>query len=490
MPQSARPPAEGDVVDGLRLTRFLGGNLGRVFAARDVATGREVAVKFVGGAEEDRVDRLTDLIGLRHERIVPVERIGAHAGLPFLVMPRVTGGDLAAGIGRYSAAPAHCLTAELTARLDAIARLVAETADGVAFLHRYGVIHRDIKPGNILLGPDGPLLCDFGLLRWVTDPLNPTVAGLRVGSAAYMAPEQAAGRPVSTRADVWSLGAVLYELLVGHPPHCPPGVTDSEFVRAKDGYGPPPPPSRLNPLLPSDADLEWLCMQCLQHNPDDRLAAADLAERLRRILARESVRDGETWVQWVGRILPLPWFGQRPPRGEWHYPERWKGPLRIEATTSFLAHAGLFALSLLAAPGWALCLWFLAADFSAGWLIWAPARRRHLLTPMERAVGQWWTGADMAMLGLFWAFVPILSPVDPVDVGRFYAAAAAVRGLIFWIEGATWWGRLHVVGLLFIAAAAVIPFVTPAGPLVHAVLYSASFVWLSRQKWTDFDPTK
>lgn len=488
LPPAADPPAEGQVIDGMQLTRHLGGHLGQVFAAREAATGREVAVKFVGRHEEDRIERLLELGDLRHERVVPIERVGWHAGRPHLVMPLVSGGDLAGGIARYSIAPGHCPDHDVTARLKAIARLVAAAADGVAFLHLYGVIHRDLKPGNILLGQDGPMLCDFGLLRRVSEPLDCTEPGGRVGAPAYMAPEQAEGRVASTQADVWSLGAVLYELMAGHPPFCPPGTTHDGLMAGKLHLDAPPRPSEVNRRLPPDSDLEWVCLACLHRDPARRPTAAELVRMLRRVLAGESVRATETWVEWFTRVLPLPPTGRHPPRLEWHYPERWKRCLRTEAVTSLLAHTGVFALGLLAVPGWAVWVWFLLADTVAGWVIWAPARRRVPLTPMEKLIGHWWTGADLAGLALFWAFCPALTPADPIALGRFYAAVAAVRGVIFWIEGTTWWGRLHYAGLAFFAAAAVIPFAAPCGPLVYAGLYSGVFIWLSVQRWTRPEP--
>lgn len=484
-----RPPAVGDGVNGFVLTRHLGGNLGQVFAAREVATGREVAVKFVGQQEEDRFDRLVELVGLRHERILPVEQAGRHAGRPYLVMPLVAGGDLAGSIARYSVDAANCPAGEVSERLRAVARLMAEAAEGATYLHNFGVIHRDLKPGNILIGPDGAVLCDFGLLRRVSEPLHRTELGQQVGAPAYMAPEQAEGRVVSTRADVWSLGAVLYELLVGHPPFCPLGTEYDDLMEAKLRHDSPPLPSVLNPGRLTDADLEWVCVQCLHRDPDRRPAAGDLARMLRSCLAGEPVRPTETWVEWITRVFPLPSTDRPPPRGEWHYPERWKWLLRVEACTSAVAHAGVFALSLLAFPGWVVWVWFLLADTLTGWVIWSPSRRRAVLTPMERAIAQWWAGADLGILAVFWAFCPVLDSADPVAVGRFYAAAAAIRAVIFWAEGATWWGRLHYSALAFFAAAAVIPFVTPFGPLVFAALYSANFVWLSVQRWTRSAPS-
>ena len=484
-----RQPAAGDRVGGYELTRYLGGGVGEVFAARDPA-GREVALKLVGPGEEPRVHRLSDFIGMRHERIVPVEAVGTHAGLPFVVMELVEGGDLREWIADYSAHPDHCEPAELPARLRAIAQLVADVADGVAFLHLHAIIHRDLKPENILIGGGGPRVCDFGLARRIDESLRVSVLGQLVGTWAYMAPEQLASRAaLSVRADVWSLGAILYELLTGHPPYCPPGVQLPDLLREKEQQSLPPRPSEVNANLPRDSDLEWVCLQCLHRDPARRPKASELAEMLRSLMRRGKVRPDETWRLWARRVLrgvfPWPSADQPPPPSERKFLERCKHSLRIEAGTTFVAHVGVFLLAASAAPGWLLWAWFLAADKALGWLAWAPVNGRETLTPTERTVAHWWVGADIASVALFWLFCPVLGPADPHAVNQFYAAYAVVRGLTFWIEGCALWGRLHYIGVSFLLAGVAIPFAEPVGPLVYAVLYSGWFIWFSCQSWDD-----
>ena len=116
----------------------------------------------------------------------------------------------------------------------------------------------------------------------------------------------------------------------------------------------PPRPSALNPHLPPDSDLEWICcLRCLHRDPGQRLqSAGELAAMLRSVVRRERVRDAETWRQWVTRVLPWPPTGLRPPAEEVKYPQRWKRCLRIEAVTSLVAHIGVFLLAFAAAPGW------------------------------------------------------------------------------------------------------------------------------------------
>jgi serine/threonine protein kinase len=147
----------------------------------------------------------------------------------------------------------------------------------VAFLHQRGILHRDLKPSNILLASIGdpqPLVCDFGLAGRL-DEADPEVAG----TPPYMAPEQMEGLPPTAAADVWSLGAVLYELLTGRPPFSTGEGLDHEGKRSSE----PPPPRRLNAAV--DETLERICLGCLRREPLERYpTAAGLAADLERYL--------------------------------------------------------------------------------------------------------------------------------------------------------------------------------------------------------------
>jgi serine/threonine protein kinase len=195
-----RELAKGDAWPGVPGYECLGeiarGPMGIVYRVR--RSGREWALKALqsaalalwAGPGEGEL-----LTGLRHPHIVPVECFGEHAGLPYLVMPLVEGGDLRQRMGEFKGSRA--------------ADLMAKVADAVAYLHGRGVLHRDLKPSNILLTLAGePLVCDFGLaLRLAESATGPAL----VGTLAYMAPEQREGRAVPA-SDVWSLGAILREL--------------------------------------------------------------------------------------------------------------------------------------------------------------------------------------------------------------------------------------------------------------------------------------
>ena len=253
---------------GLRLEEEIGrGGMGVVYRARQLADGRAVALKLIPGAEHARWLRwLEELADLRHPNLVPLEAFGAHDGLHFIIMPLVDGGDLKEHLAEFSVGPAGRRTA-----LRAMARLMEKVAGAVDFLHRRGILHRDLKPSNILLDSANegePLVCDFGLASRPGE--MGTESSCVVGTPAYMAPEQKAGRPLTPAADIWSLGAVLHELLT----RCVPGDA------AKNAIGP-------GEGLTIDDELARICLRCLGHEVEARYAsAADLVDDLTRYLEK------------------------------------------------------------------------------------------------------------------------------------------------------------------------------------------------------------
>jgi hypothetical protein len=190
-------------------------------------------------------------------------------------MQFIGGGTLAQHVGRFTADP------------EAAARLLATVARAVHFAHQRMILHRDLKPGNILLDAEGqPHVTDFGLAKRVEDGRGQTLTGTPVGTPGYMAPEQAAGKKGLTwAADVYGLGAVLYELLTGRPPFKAETQVDTILQVLEDE---PVPPARRRPGVPRD--LEVICLKCLSKEPGKRYKSAEaLAVDLEHFLAGEPI---------------------------------------------------------------------------------------------------------------------------------------------------------------------------------------------------------
>jgi serine/threonine protein kinase len=300
--RGAGPPA-CPVVPGDEVLEELGrGGMGIVYKARQERPARLVALKVILAGSEAEPERRARFLAeadatarLQHPGIVQVYEAGEHAGLPYLALEYVAGGTLA---DRLRAGPLPPL--EAAGLLEAVARAIAHA-------HRHGVVHRDLKPGNVLLAegrdapPDGgaagekgkppaagrsPKVTDFGLAKLERTDL--TATGAILGTPSYMAPEQAGGAPreVGPPADVYALGAILYECLTGRPPF--QGVNVLETLVQVRGQE-PVPVRQLQAGVPRD--LETITLKCLQKEPHRRYASADeLADDLARLLAGRPVR--------------------------------------------------------------------------------------------------------------------------------------------------------------------------------------------------------
>ena len=266
------------------------GGFGIVYRAYDPQLHRVVALKIPrleGLALPELRQRFLDEIRaatrLRHPNIVPVFDSGQEGVFCYLAGFFVEGPTLLAWLTTRGAPVPPREAAELVAAL----------ADAVEHAHERGVLHLDLKPGNILLRPrvaDAPLplITDFGLARFLGELVSESSHAAPIGTPEYMSPEQAAGRAdqIGKAADLYGLGAILYEVLTGRPPHR--GETAEGTLRLVRTE-PPIPPRDLRPGLPKD--LETICLQCLDKAPDRRYAsAADLADDLRRFLHDEPIK--------------------------------------------------------------------------------------------------------------------------------------------------------------------------------------------------------
>ncbi len=264
------------VIAGYEILGELGrGGMGVVYKARQPGLNRIVALKMIlhadhaGADEKMRFEREAQAIArLEHPNIVQVYAIREHEGKPFFSLEFVTGGALD-----------KKLTVNSLSTSDG-ASLVETLACGMDAAHQADVIHRDLKPANVLITEDGiPKITDFGLAKNL-DEAGQTQSGAIMGTPSYMAPEQAAGKTqlVGPGADVYALGAILYECLTGKPPFQAPTAMD---ILLQVISSPPVPPSQVRGGIPRN--LETICLKCLEKEPTNRYETAELlAEDLRR----------------------------------------------------------------------------------------------------------------------------------------------------------------------------------------------------------------
>lgn len=247
-----------------RLEQPLGrGGMASVFLARDVELDRSVAVKLLAESLagdpsfEKRFVREARLAArLSHPNVVSVYDAGEDGGRPYIVMELVEGETLADLLARRGRIPP-----------DEARGLALQAAKGLAHAHEAGLVHRDVKPQNLILGDDGTLkIADFGIAR-AAEATALTQAGTVLGTAAYLSPEQALGQEVGPAADVYSLGAVLFELLTGRPPLELESLDD---LAADLGRTEITPVRELSPEVPQE--LEDVVMRCLARNPAYRPA--------------------------------------------------------------------------------------------------------------------------------------------------------------------------------------------------------------------------
>jgi eukaryotic-like serine/threonine-protein kinase len=286
------------------------GGQGVVFRARQKSLNRTVALKVIGlgqwasKAHLKRFRREAEAAAsLNHPCIVPIYEVGERDGSCYFSMQFVEGGQLDEVV-RPAAADSSCGEREPIPIREAV-ELIAKVARTVHYAHEHGILHRDIKPGNILLDAEGePHLTDFGLARLLESESTITRTLEVMGTPSYMAPEQAAGEntKLTNATDVYGLGAVLYQLLTGHPPFA--GGTTYETIRLLLDTE-PRQPRLLNRKV--DRDLSTICLKCLEKDPTRRYASAlALSEDLERWLKHEPIRARRTGLlirarKWVQR---------------------------------------------------------------------------------------------------------------------------------------------------------------------------------------------
>jgi WD40 repeat protein len=288
-------------IPGYEVLAELGrGGMGVVYKARQLQLDRLVALKMILNGEHAGREALARFRGeveaiarLEHPNLVYVYEVGEQEGMPFFSMEFVAGGTLAARIAGRAQPPREA------------ARMVETLARAMNAVHLRGVVHRDLKPGNLLLAADGtPKITDFGLAKRLDAAGSPTLSGSILGTPSYMAPEQALGdsKRIGPSTDVYALGAILYEMLTGRPPFT--GETAWDIVAMVIAEE-PIAPRRLQKKIPRD--LEIICLKCLHKDAARRYPSADaLADDLRRFQNSEPIRACPTpaWergLKWARR---------------------------------------------------------------------------------------------------------------------------------------------------------------------------------------------
>jgi tetratricopeptide (TPR) repeat protein len=322
-PGPADPPG---CLGDFRIVRELGrGGMGVVYEAVQLSLNRRVALKILPLAatlDARRLERFRNEAQaagrLCHPNIVPVYGTGSEHGVHFYTMQFIDGRSLAALVeerrrgpglsvaetGRSGPAPIVTAPLDATASVRAVAGWAAQAADALDYAHQVGVVHRDVKPANLLVDRAGKVwLTDFGLAR-LPEEDGLTLSGDLLGTLRYMSPEQTSGRRgvVDHRSDVWSLGATLYELLTLRPAFT---GRDRQELLAQIADGQPRPPSSFERSIP--VALETIVLKCLRKDPVERYATAgELAEDLRRFQAGQPIRARrpsarQNAVRWLRR---------------------------------------------------------------------------------------------------------------------------------------------------------------------------------------------
>ena len=439
------------------------GGMGVVYRARQEGLQRPVALKLISngvlaGDEERRRFRIEAEAAARldHPGIIAIHEIGSWQGHEYFSMTLVDGPTLQRQVDDR----------QFDDRI--AADIVRDVARAVAYAHRVGIVHRDLKPENILIKEDGsPLVTDFGLAKWHREGSMITRTGQVLGTPHYMSPEQACGRgDGDATTDIYSLGAILYALITGQPPHI--GSSPAEVLRSVLQDEPEAPRQLRRDAAP---ELEQICMKALRYEPSERYRSADaLADDLDRYLAGEATSAaGSGLLDRMAREI-------RCDQHQDHF-ENWGRTLIRIGVIIFIAHVAIFALDR-----WSLAPWLAYLTprvVMLGLIFFEIYRAREgVLSPRtvaERPLWSIWLGY-LASLGVL-NVVLILNRSSPLDL---FPISSALSAFGFIAMAGHAWGGSALLGLGFLVVTILTTLFPPLAPLIFGAMWLISLIVLGR----------